>query len=398
VSRGALGEIRDPRPLPSVTRVLATVRGPRPGPTLVAIGGVHGNEPAGILGLRRVLESLERLRDHVRGEFVAVSGNRGALARGRRFLRSDLNRLWTDERIRSLRAIAPDEDLKDEAAEQRELLGVLDGVDARARGRVYILDLHTTSSVSGPWATIEDTLPSRAFAMKFPIPIVLGLEEQVDGTLLEHASRSGHVSMVFEGGQHGDPASVERSEAAVWVALAAAGIVSEDRASGLVGPARERLARDSAGLPRVLEMRYRHAILPTDGFRMDPGFVNLQPIREGEVLGRDRRGEVRSPEGGRVLMPLYQEQGEDGFFVVREFRPVWLRVSEILRRVGLGRVIHWLPGIRRVAPGSDVLIVDRRIARWFALEILHLLGYRKKREDGDELLVRRRSHDRSPGR
>ncbi|NIP58158.1 MAG: aspartoacylase, partial [Gemmatimonadetes bacterium] len=379
--------------LPTVTRVLGTVRGPRPGPTLVVIGGLHGNEPAGILALRRVLGGVERLREHVTGEFVAVSGNRGALARGRRFLHSDLNRVWTDERIRSLRTIAAEEELKDEAAEQRELLKVLDGVDSRARGRVYVLDLHTTSSVSGPWATIEDTLPSRAFALKFPIPIVLGLEEQVDGTLLEHASRSGHVSMVFEGGQHGDPVSVERSEAAVWVALAA-GIVPADRAPG-VGKARERLARDSAGLPRVLEMRYRHAILPTDGFRMDPGFVNLQPIREGEVLGRDRRGEVRSPERGRVLMPLYQEQGEDGFFVVREFRPVWLRISEILRRVGVGRVIHWLPGIRRAAPGSDVLIVDRRIARWFALEVLHLLGYRTRRAEGPELIVRRRSHDSS---
>ncbi|HSR40938.1 MAG TPA: succinylglutamate desuccinylase/aspartoacylase family protein, partial [Longimicrobiales bacterium] len=340
MSRGALGEVRDPGPLPSVTRVLGSVRGPRPGPTLIAIGGLHGNEPAGILALRRVLDGVERIRDHVGGEFVAVSGNRGALARGRRFLHSDLNRVWTDERIRSLRAIAPGEELRDEAAEQRELLEVLDAVDARARGTVYVLDLHTTSSVSGPWATIEDTLPSRAFALKFPIPIVLGLEEQVDGTLLEHASRSGHVSMVFEGGQHGDPVSVERSEAAVWVALAAAGIVPAERAPG-VAESRERLARDSAGLPRVLEMRYRHAILPTDDFRMDPGFVNLQPIREGEVLGRDRRGEVRAPEGGRVLMPLYQEQGEDGFFVVREFRSAWLRVSELLRRIGVGRVIHW---------------------------------------------------------
>lgn len=35
--------------------VLGCLRGARPGPTLVCIGGIHGNEPAGVQALRRVL-------------------------------------------------------------------------------------------------------------------------------------------------------------------------------------------------------------------------------------------------------------------------------------------------------------------------------------------------------
>jgi succinylglutamate desuccinylase len=123
---------------------------------------------------------------------------------------------------------------------------------------------------------------------------------------------------------------------------------------------------------------------------MNPGYVNLQPIAESEVLARDRTGDVRAPEGGRVLMPLYQEQGDDGFFVVREFAPFWLRVSEVLRRIRADRIVHWLPGVRRDPRRTGVLRVDRGVARWYALEILHLLGFRKQRERDGELVVLRR--------
>ena len=102
---------------------------------------------------------------------------------------------------------------------------------------------------------------------------------------------------------------------------------------------------------------------------------------------------VRAPEGGRVLMPLYQEQGEDGFYVVREFEPFWLRVSEVLRRIRAGRFAHWLPGVRKHPDREHVLIVNRKVARWYALEILHLLGYRKQRVRGDVLIVHGHPHE-----
>ena len=40
--------------------------------------------------------------------------------------------------------------------------------------------------------------------------------------------------------------------------------------------------------------------------------------------------------------------------------------------------------------GVDTLIVDRHVARWFTVEIFHLLGYRKERSRGDQLLFSRR--------
>ena len=97
---------------------------------------------------------------------------------------------------------------------------------------------------------------------------------------------------------------------------------------------------------------------------------------------------------GRILMPLYQEQGEDGFFVVRRVRPMWLRLSEFLRRLNLERYLHLLPGVHPNPALAESFTIDRRYARWFALEIFHLLGFRRPGEAGRYVVMARRAHDR----
>ena len=51
---------------------------------------------------------------------------------------------------------------------------------------------------------------------------------------------------------------------------------------------------------------------------MNPGFRNFEPVSAGQILGQDRSGDVVSPEGGHLLLPLYQPKGDDGFFLTRE--------------------------------------------------------------------------------
>ena len=74
----------------------------RPGPTLLVTGGVHGNEPAGVHALRRVLAALGDVGPRSCGRFVALAGNLPALAAGRRFLSRDLNRGWGAASIAAL--------------------------------------------------------------------------------------------------------------------------------------------------------------------------------------------------------------------------------------------------------------------------------------------------------
>ncbi len=377
-----------------LARVVGRHGGVETGPVLVALGGMHGNEPAGLEAARRVLARLERESPRFRGEAVVLAGNLRALDAGVRFVDRDLNRAFTPERIRGVdRAADLPRDAED--LEQRDLLDALEDVLRRARGEAYFIDLHTSSAPGCPFATIGDTLRNRSFARHFPLPLILGLEEQIDGALLEYLNNRGLVTLGIEAGQHAARASVDHLEAALWIAMVATGQIEAGDVANLSAQC-ERLRSASAGVPAVIEVRSRHPIRPGDEFRMEPGYTNFQRVAKGQLLARHGDREVRAAEGGRILLPLYQGLGDDGFFLAREVRPQWLAVSAALRRLGLARQAHRLPGVRRDPADDSTLRIDTRVARWFPLEVLHLLGFRKLRREGSTLVVSRRAHDLAP--
>jgi succinylglutamate desuccinylase len=110
-------------------------------------------------------------------------------------------------------------------------------------------------------------------------------------------------------------------------------------------------------------------------------------------MAKDLNGSIYARESGMVLMPLYQKLGEDGFFVGREVAPFWIWLSGVVRRLKLANLMPLLPGVRRSAADNETLEVNTAIARFFPLQIFHLLGFRKRRWDGDTLRVSRRKFD-----
>ncbi|MDH3223359.1 MAG: succinylglutamate desuccinylase/aspartoacylase family protein [Gemmatimonadota bacterium] len=365
-------------------RLVGWVKGAKPGPMFLCVGGLHGNEAAGVGGMEDVVEQLQPRAPRMRGDFVALRGNVRALRIGRRFLRYDLNRAWAP--AGPAESLPAGGTVTDEDAEVRELLAVLEEVRRAARGQLYLLDLHTTSGSGGAFTTVGDSLDNRAFASAIPVPLVLGLEELVEGTLVGCLSEEGWTTAVFECGQHYEPEARRRAEAAIWILIREAGLLAPADVTE-ADQAWEALAGEYRTLPRVLEMRYRHPVIRGDEYRTRPGLLNFQTVNEGEVLGEDRGGRITAPETGRILMPLYQEQGEDGFFLVRDFSRIWLTISKALRRLGVARIVHWLPGVSRDPALPGALVANRRVARWFALELFHLLGYRRHLEDKHRLVV-----------
>src|SRR4051794_24771366 len=83
-------------------RELGRFRGDGKGPMLIAVAGMHGNEPAGTEAARRVLARLSKGDLKFRGDLVAFAGNLRGLRRGVRYHDRDLNRLWTEERVAAL--------------------------------------------------------------------------------------------------------------------------------------------------------------------------------------------------------------------------------------------------------------------------------------------------------
>ncbi len=373
--------------LGGIPRLLGRIGKPD-GPTLICLGGIHGNEPAGFLALRRFFQKIAA-QDGFGGRVIGLSGNRRALARNRRFVDQDLNRIWFPNQIASEGSAAEQSELQEIAQEIR-------GVLATCAGRVYFLDLHTTSGPGPAFAFLEDTLPNREFAFEFPVPMVLGAEEELPGTLVQYLCDLGVTTLGFEAGQHEDPVSVDRAEAAIWIAMEAAGIV-ERGTRPEVAEARRTLTKPSRSLPRIVEMRYRKPVEPGDQFRMAPGFASFQTIEEGQLMAHDREGPIKAATDGFLLMPLYQDQGQEGFFIVRPVRAFWLVLSAKLRQLGIERFLHWLPGVRRHPDIPGAFVVDQGTARWLAMELFHLLGFRRRGEKGRFLTMSRRAHDLGGG-
>lgn len=369
-----------------VDREIGRLVGDRAGATLIAVAAIHGNEQAGIHAARRVLARLSQ-GVHMRGELLVLAGNVGAMREGRRYVLRDLNRVWSDENVAALDA-RPSSTFDAEEREQAELLASIRAAIARARGPVFLVDLHTTSAAGVPFVLFGDTLAQRAFAGDMPLPIVLGLEEQLDGVLSAYWTRRGVVTFAVEGGQHRDPGSVDNLESVLLLAAERAGIFAR-AAITETADARALLERRRADLPRVLEVIRRHAITPEDAFVMEPGFRNLDFAKASRLLARDRSGEIRAPRDGMVILPLYQGQGSDGFFWGRAVSAARLRVSRTLREMGVDRLLPLLPGVARDRSGPARLVVERSAARLYPHGMFHLLGYRRMRERGDGLAVER---------
>lgn len=356
-----------------------------PGPLFVVMGGLHGNEPAGVRAILEVLGQLEARRLPLKGRVKGLAGNLEALRSGVRFVDRDLNRMWSREVLAEEEGGSP----VHEVGERNELQSLIDPEMAGAKRPIVYLDLHSTSAAGSPFSIIGDTLQNRRIAFSLPVPVILGLEENVEGALLGYVGDRGHIAIGFEGGQHDDPLTVRHLVAAIWLCLIAGGGLDAKE----LPEAKEEfdLLREAGrGLPGVVETRHRHPVELRDGFRMCPGFGNFDRVAKGQLMAHDLSGEIRSPEDGLVLLPLYQGKGQDGFFIAREVRRMWLRVSTVLRKLRLGRLAHWLPGIHQVRGEVGTVDVNVALVRGPVVPFFHLLGYHRCRPVEGHLRFSRR--------
>lgn len=352
------------------------------GVTVICIGAMHGNEPAGVLGLEKVIQNITKRNLQLKGNFYALIGNKSAFNKGVRYSDLDLNRLWTKNDIALLKANKYFSD--QEHQEQFELYDELKSILSAHSGPFVFVDLHTTSSPTKPFITISDSLNNRSLANKFNVPIVLGIEEYLDGPLLSYINEFGHTSLGFEAGQHDDINSIQRCEAFVWLILERLKLVSK---YNFEYTEFNRLLNFKKGFYEII---YRHSIKGKHAFNMIDGFKNFGPIVKNQLLAHSNTTEIKSPYQGLIFMPLYQNQGEDGFFIVRNLSKGWLILSTVLRGLKFHNLLKILPGISTHPDNKYGLIVNKKIASFLTTKVFHLLGYRKKIKIDDQIVFIKR--------
>ncbi len=370
-----------------ISRIIGHIKGSRPGPTIVFTAGIHGNEPSGIFALNKVLNELQSNHFNLAGNIYGISGNMYALEKGLRYDKMDLNRLWTNKRMKEVvegRSSPQNQDI----IEQLEIYEVLQNILHTEEGPFYFMDLHTTSSKSIPFLTVNDSLLNRWFTSQYPLPIILGIEEYLDGPVLSYINELGYVSFGYEAGQHDDLSSYENQVAFIYTSLVLAGCLSKNEID--YRHYHNVLAKTSVGSNGVYEILYKYDIQKDEQFKMKPGFVNFQAIHKKQLLATSNKGDVLSKYNDRIFMPLYQAQGDDGFYIIRSVRNIFLKLSEILRKIKFDKILTLLPGIRREVNQQETLVINLKIAKFFAKQFFHLLGYRNKIKDKTHLIVKNR--------
>ncbi len=376
-----------------ISREIARIEGDLSGPNIVFIGGMHGNEPTGILALNRVMSELKPLQPLLKGNVYALAGNLTALAREERFIVNDLNRVWQPDMVeRAKKRDYHPSEIINEVEEQIELWAYIDELMTTRKGEFIFVDLHTTSVDTMPFITMSDTIMNRGFAKRIPVPVVIGIEEYLQEPLLSYVNDLGCISMAFEGGQHNDPESVRNHESVIWLSLVYSGVIKKIEIPKFKKHY-HHLMHNAEGNHKVYAINYRENIEPKDNFEMIPGFRNFQPIKKDQKLAKMNGELVKSPQKGLIFMPLYQKQGNDGFFVIEKIAKFWLGVSYIFRRFSLYRILRFLPGVKPFMKTDHIMVVNSQIAKWYSKQILNLMGYRRKKKKGDLTLYIGRKYD-----
>lgn len=294
-------------------RIIGTYTGSLPGPTLVTLGGIHGNEPAGAIAIQRVLHVLNQTKPEFRGRMIGIAGNLAGMTQQKRYIDEDLNRMWRPEIISG-----QTKSCVHEASDFRAINQQLQEIIKTHPGPITMIDFHSFSAPGSPFIISGNKQKNANLIANLPAPVVFGLGQFIRGTLINYIERQGHRAMAIEGGQHQDPETVHNIEAFLWLVLERVGCLKDRDAPVDLEQSWLRIRQFTQGMPRWVRLKYRYNINPKEAFIMRPGFRNFDMIQVGDHLADNHKGAILAPLTGRMLMPLYQGQGRDGFFITVE--------------------------------------------------------------------------------
>lgn len=195
---------RDPR-----AEGVAHISAAAPGPSVVFFAGTHGDEVSGIHAIEKLLfEFFLGLRELRRGTVIMARCNEAAIAEERRYITSNLNRLFRTE-------YAHGDTNSYEFRRAQELKPLLEQCD-------YFLDLHSAPIAQEPFLVVEkESVP---FFTGLGIPRVMtGWNKfaagSTGGDAENYANAHGAKSATLESGSHFDKRSNDVAYGAVLSTL-----------------------------------------------------------------------------------------------------------------------------------------------------------------------------------
>lgn len=298
-------------------RIISHYKADETGPIFITLAGMHGNENYGVAALRKVDEYLGKSGGIRHGEWIGIAANITALKNRVRYVHEDMNRIWYPSIVDKIRRSKHTQIESSERREIKSLLEIIDPYLEQSNREIVFVDLHSFSAPGGLFVITPRDKEKLKKMTGLSVPLIFGIDDALRGTALRYFHDQGHLSMAFEGGGHHEPRTLSNMVSYLMLLSERFDLINPDAIEEFE-LFREQIHKEASHLPNRVELVYQHIIEPGDNFVMLPGFENFQPIKQGQWLADDRNGQIKSPSDGYMLMPLYQEQGNDGFFIIRE--------------------------------------------------------------------------------
>jgi predicted deacylase len=277
-----------------------TFAGLEPGPHVLILGAVHGNEKCGSDAiLNRVLPRLQsKEMDIIRGRvtFVPICNPR-AYAADKRYIEANLNRHMGPK-------VHP-QHYEDHL--MNALVPYLQNCDV-------LVDIHSYTAGGAPFALrgmnfhrdqeealvaamgIQDVLYGFADAYK---NCGLKYDPRAATGTMDYARERGAYGVTIECGQHKDPVAVDVAEAAIYGALTHLGLIEVRTIPESCAVVRQPLPLDQLRHIHLDRVMYKDR----DG-QMIGDLQHMAPVRAGDVIARYDDGEdVVATQGGVMIMP-----------------------------------------------------------------------------------------------
>lgn len=256
-----------------------TIKGQHAGPRLLVSGIVHGNEPCGFYAIKKLLQHFaDKTLQLNCGTVTLVFANVRAFIESKQHIDHNLNRLFIDSVSKSTPSI--------ELARAAELRPLYANTD-------YLLDLHSTTAPTVPFAMCEDSAFDFAKTLGFS-PLVVGWgalgAASITGDTETYCNSKGGIGITLECGQRDWPGGADYAYSAIRTVLNALDMCQEKSAPNL------------ATKPAIYRIQSVFSIRSSN-FEYARPFHSFDPLEAGELIGKDEIGPVFAPQECIILMP-----------------------------------------------------------------------------------------------
>lgn len=170
------------------------------GPTIVIMGGVHGNEVCGVEAIHWLRNDFFIKTPIVQGRCITIIANEHAIQNAVRYVKKDMNRIFSKKTLN----LAED---SYEYTRAREIISFLEEAD-------YMLDIHSTSSPSVPMTCNANTDRHIALAKTLPVNfITTGWTGSTTGIASDECvDNSGGIGITVECGEHSSKKALQTAK------------------------------------------------------------------------------------------------------------------------------------------------------------------------------------------